>query len=155
MRAVPDSSVLISLSQIGQLNLLKEMFSSIVIPEEVYNEVVNRGGNRKGALEVKKAGWIKVLRVDNVQMVKALAENLDLGEAEAIALALEIGADFVLLDEKDARKRAKNQGLKVLVWGKKSGRVEALKPLLKALVKQNFRISDELFSRILREVGEA
>ncbi|NOZ59870.1 MAG: DUF3368 domain-containing protein [Euryarchaeota archaeon] len=161
MKAVADSSVLISLSQIGLLNLLREMFSGVTIPEAVYYEVVERGQGRRGAREVEKAEWIKVEKVQNVQMVKALAENLDVGEAEAITLALEHGADFVLLDEKDARKRAKKLGLRVLgtigvlVWGKKSGRVEHLKPLLESLIRQNFRISNEMFVRILKEVGEA
>lgn len=160
MKAVSDSSILISLSQIGQLELLREMFSEVFIPEEVYNEVVTKGGDRAGAINVKNAGWIKVSKVKNVRLSHLLGESLDSGEAEAIALALELKADIVLLDERDARKKAKNQGLKVLgvigvlVWGKKKGRIKLLRPVLETLIKNNFRISEELFSRVLDEVGE-
>lgn len=160
MKAVADSSVLISLSNIGQLNLLKEMFSQVAIPKEVYEEVVTRGGDREGAKEVKGASWLKVLKVRDRSIVKLLRSSLDPGEAEVLALGFGKKFEYILVDEREARNMAKDLGMKVLgsigvlIWGKRKGMIEEVKPLLKEMAESNFRISDELFSRVLKEVGE-
>ena len=101
---VEDSSCLISLSRIGKLEVLHELFGGIIIPEAICYEVVVRGEGRKGAEEVKKAKWIKKQKVQNALAVGAFKVNLGAGESEAIALAYESKADFLILDDFKARR---------------------------------------------------
>ena len=111
---VADSSCLISLSRIGKLKVLHELFAEIIIPEAVYYEVVVRGKGRIGAEEVKKAKWIKKQKVQNALAVGAFKVNLGAGESEAIALASESKADFLILDDFKARQTAEELSLQVI-----------------------------------------
>jgi len=97
------------------LLLLRERFpEGILVPEAVWREVVDEGAERPGAREVSAANCIKVQKVKDKRMVGLLRAELDEGEAEAIALAHEVGADVVLLDERDARRAAMRMGRMVL-----------------------------------------
>jgi len=162
LKVVSNASVLIALSSIGMLSLLRERFpESIVVPEAVWREVVDEGAERPGAREVSKANWIKVHKVNDKGMVGLLRAELDEGEAESIALAHEVRADVVLLDERDARHAAMRMGLKVLgtvgilLWGKQAGKLVNLREVLDALRFQGkFRISQRLYERVILEAGE-
>lgn len=162
MKVVSNSSVLIGLSTISRLSLLRERFpEGISVPDAVWREVVHEGGERPGTREVATADWIAVQKVNTLEIVGLLQMSLDEGEAEAIALAHEIGADIVLLDERDARQMAKRMGLKVLgtvgilLWAKQTGRLVSLREQLEALQSRGkFRLSQSLYERALREAGE-
>jgi predicted nucleic acid-binding protein len=162
MKVVSNTSVLIGLSTIGQLDLLPTRFAEgLLIPEAVWREVVQEGGGRTGAREVATADWIRVQRVQTRSLVLLLRADLDEGEAEAIALAQEVAADIVLLDERDARRAAMRLGLQVvgtvglLIEAKRLGRLVNLREQLDALQMQGkFRLSRQLYERALREGGE-
>ena len=162
MKVVADASILIGLSSIGQLALLNERFpGGVLIPPAVWREVVEQGKERPGAREVAGANWITVRDVTTRKIVQLLEMALEEGEAEAIALAHEIGAEVVLLDERDARRAAKQLGLRVLgtigilMWGRRVGRLASLREALDALRAQaRFRISRTLYEEALEEVGE-
>ena len=161
MIVVSNSSVLIALSTIQKLDLLKENFKKVYIPEAVWNEVVVRGEGEPGCQEVKNAGWIETKKIKNVNLVSAFDESLDKGEAEAITLALELSADLILLDEKDARLIAEKYKLKplgtvgILVLAKKKNNIDNLKSELDKLINEgNFRISKDIYLRALKETGE-
>ncbi len=79
----------------------------MLIPPAVWKEVVEQGGDRPGSHQVSKADWINVHDLKNQDISTILKMELDEGESEAIALADELKADVVLLDEKDARRIAK------------------------------------------------
>lgn len=83
------------------------------------------------------------------------------GEAEAIALALELGADVLLIDERKARKAALGLGVPVtgvlgfLLEAKKKGAIPAIKPLLDQMeVAVGFRIKRSLYDAVLQAAGE-
>jgi len=159
---VADASVLIGLSSIGRLALLHERFSDgVLVPPAVWREVVEQGGERPGAREVAEARWITVREVTAQEIVQLLRMGLEEGEAEAIALAYEIGAEVVMLDEQDARQAAKQLGLRVLgtigvlIWGRRVGKLESLREAMDALqTRAKLRISRTLYERALSEVGE-
>lgn len=111
MIVISNSTPLIALSKIDNLNLLKDYFKEIFIPQEVYNEVVVAGRNRPGAEKVESADWIKVKEVKNRVAVESLAINLGKGESEAIILAREID-DLLIIDDGQARKTAELMDLK-------------------------------------------
>ncbi len=157
---VANSGPLIHLSQIRRFYLLREFFKEILIPPAVYCEVVVEGRGRPGSREVKEASWIRVVEIRDKRLKNILQLVLDKGEAEAIVLALEVNADLVLLDDREARLQAKRLGLHVtgtlgiLLRAKRLGLIESLKEELNKLKKAGFRISKNLEEEILKEAGE-
>ncbi|EDN66094.1 conserved hypothetical protein [Beggiatoa sp. PS] len=111
---IADSSCLIGLSKIEQLDILPQIFGKIIIPEAVYHEVVVRGKGRAGAKEVKNANWIESQKVQNELAVKTLRIHLGFGESEVITLGNECQADFLILDDWKARQTAKELDLPVI-----------------------------------------
>lgn len=101
---IADASCLIGLSKIGKLDVLQKLFGQVVIPEAVYYEVVVRGKGKAGAQEVATANWIEKRNVKNALAVEELRQNLGMGESEAIVLAEECHAQFVILDDAHARR---------------------------------------------------
>jgi len=153
---------LINLARIGKLDLLHRLYGELIIPKAVWHEVVVEGAEQPGVDEVKAATWIKTQAVTNRQFVSALRQELDAGEAEAIALALEIGAKLLLMDERLGRETARHLGLcytgliGVLIEAKRKGLINAIKPHLNALRDMaGFRTGDALYMRVLQDEGEA
>lgn len=164
MIVVSDTSPITNLAAIGQLNLLKGLYTCIIIPIAVYNEMVTIGKPVPGAMEVQTLPWIQTQVVADRQRAIAIREsqeNIDLGEAEAIALALELKADLLLMDERRGRIVATNYGLQVtgllgvLVQAKRNNLIQCVKPLIDQLIEQaDFRVSSQLYSTILQIAGE-
>ena len=119
------------------------------------------GSGHPGADEAKTTPWIKMRAVTNRPLGQALRQDLDAGEAEAIALA-EVGAELLLMDEHLDRETARHLGLRwigligVLIEAKRKGFIHAVKPYLDALRDlAGFRVSDALYRRVLQDEGEA
>jgi len=103
---ISNSPPLMNLPIIGQLNLLRELFAKITIPQEVWQELTVDGKDKPGMNEIIRADWIKIANVRNRALVRLLNKDLDMGESSAIALAVERKANLILLDETDARNVA-------------------------------------------------
>lgn len=115
MKVIADSSFLIALAAIDALSLLPRIFSEVFIPEAVYAEVVIRGAGLPGAEEVARAAWIKRIAVKDTDKTKTYrAERLGMGEAEALALAEELQAEVLLVDDERAWVVAQRQGIAYL-----------------------------------------
>ena len=150
--------------KIGKLSLLKELFSEILVPEEVYKEAVERGLHEgfSDALLIREGfdqGWIKVARLNEDETV--FCREIHLGEAQAIVLARRTSATALLLmDESSGRAFAEAWGLKVngvffvimmaLRRGLLSG-VEAKEAVL-TLVQKGLRIEPKLLAKVIREI---
>jgi len=164
LRAISNSSVLIALSSIGQLSVLTQRFpDGILIPQAVWYEVVETGGERVGAKEVAVGLnlWLTVQEVENKPLVSLLQQDLDNGEAEAIALFYEQPSEGLLLDEKKARQVSRRMVLPVigtlglLIWAKRQGTISNLQEQLDALrTLGRFRLSQQVYDEALRQVGE-
>jgi len=113
MTVVADASPLIALARIGRLDLLRTVFGGLLLPDAVWGEVVAAGLDKAGSATVMQADWIERRRVADAGLVLLLMRDLGAGEAEAIVLARETGADFVLIDERAGRTAAKRLGLRV------------------------------------------
>ncbi|HEV2987289.1 MAG TPA: DUF3368 domain-containing protein [Candidatus Angelobacter sp.] len=105
--------------------------------------------------------WIRSTPPSNSRLLAVLNSRLDLGEAEAIVLAIDVKADIVLIDEQEGRQFAAQAGLKVtgvlgiLLRAKLMGAIPALRPAIQLLrSKARFFISSSLEARILASAGE-
>jgi uncharacterized protein len=161
MNVVSNSSPLVGLARIGKLELLQALYTNLTVPEAVWQEVVVAGSDQPGADQVREADWIQRWVVTNRQLVRALQQDLDAGEAEAIALALETEADLLLIDDRLGRNSAHHLGITyvgvigVIVEAKHKGFIATVKPELNLLRDiAGFRISDRLYTRILQDEGE-
>jgi len=163
-RVVCDSSILIHLAAIGRISLLRDFFDKLIIPPTVWREVVEEGKGRLGVAEVESAvreEWIRVQPVEADFLLRSLKQDLDDGEAEVIALALELEADLVLIDESEARRKTETFGLKktgivgILMRAKFEGKIQALRPELDRLrTEGGFWVDDGLYRRALQAVAE-
>lgn len=158
MPIVSNTSPILNLAIVNQLELLHRQFGEILIPSAVLDEL-KVGEERPGSQAIREAissGWIKTQAVNNEPLAQLLKQTLDRGESEAIALAVELNADWTLLDEREGRKVAKSLGLKVtgvlgvLLRAKQAGELESLQPVIDDLInKAGFRIAPELLAQIL------
>jgi len=143
---------------VGRISLLRR-FSSVCILPAVWQEVVEQGGNRPGANEIRDAresGWLRVVEPSDKTLVRLLEQELHAGEAESIALALEIRPDVLLLDETEARRVAELYGLPVtgivglLIQAKRDRQVSSLAEEMDRLRGEGgFWIRDALYQRVL------
>lgn len=160
MIVVSDASPLIGLAAVGRLDLLRQLFGTISIPSVVYEEVTRAAG-RAGSEELAASDWVTVRRLESDFLARALVGEVDQGEAEAIALGVELKADLVLMDERRGRVVAARFGLRVvgvlglLIEAKRKGLLDKVEPLLSDLLhKAGFRLGLELYQRVLEEAGE-
>ncbi len=157
MKVVLDSSCIIILSQIGKIGILKMLFSEIFVPEAVSIEYLAKISVKEEEREFAEAK-IKVAEVSDSFAVIALQADLGKGESECIVLAAEMNADFVILDDKDARKMAEYLGLNVigtlgiLVMANKKGIIKNLKSVIDRMREKSFWIDERLYERILKEI---
>ncbi len=161
MIVVSDTSPINNLAAIAHLYLLRDLYGTILIPEAVYRELTNPNFPVAGSVEVQTFDWITTHSVKDRTLVNVLSHELDLGEAEAIALAVEVQAEQLLMDEHRGRLVAARLNLRftgilgVLVEAKNRGLIVKVKPLLDALVHQaGFWIATELYQRVLELVDE-
>lgn len=161
MIVVSNTSPLTNLAAIGLFHLFYELYGRIHIPDGVWNELNAYNKSWPGSKEVASAPWVEKQTPKNQQIVTALQRDLDRGEAEAIALALELGADLVLLDERDGRRVAQRFGLRVvgvlgiLIEAKSKGLVVTIKPHLDDLRQQaGFYIHETIYQYVLTLAGE-
>jgi predicted nucleic acid-binding protein len=154
MKVVSNSSPLIFLSSIGNLDLLKAEFGEILVPEAVYDEVTSN--ELRGSNEVKDADWIKVQTIKNIEAISFMP-MLDRGEESAIVLAVEQDADLILLDDLAGRRAAMMHGLNVMgtlgflkVMHCK-GRIKNFKDALDALQKGGFWMNADLYRRMMED----
>jgi uncharacterized protein len=158
---VSNTSPITNLAGIGQFELLRLLYSELYIAQAVWEELHASGREWPGARDVAKADWVRRSRVRNRSLVVSLQRDLDPGEAETIALALEKKADLVLLDEKEGRRAATRLGLRVtgvvgvLLDAKAQSYLRIVQPLLDRLRSEaGFYISDGLYRTALKLAGE-
>lgn len=151
---------MIHLAKIGRLELLREFFGEVLIPEAVYRECVLEGSDSEDAQAIKNAEWIKVEKITDERLRRSLMIELDEGESEAIVLALEKNAELVLMDDYDGREVARALGLRVagtigiLLKAKFTGKIVSLRDELEKLKAMGFWLSDGLYEKVLKEAGE-
>ena len=163
MPTVSNTSPISNLACIGRLTLPHEQFGDIWIPQAVSTELqdIRDAEVRQAIDEATQLGWLRLREASDVNLVSLLTAELHRGEAEAIALALELRADRLLMDEREGRATSRLFGLRVtgvlgvLLRGKQMGRINLVKPEIEALRGEaGFFIAPVLEREILAQAGE-
>ena len=158
MIVVSDTSPISNLLQIGEIDLLRRIFYKLVIPSEVLAEICQIESHKEFLLN---QDWIETATLSDTTLKNSLLSDLDSGEAEAIALAIELKADYLLMDETKGRQTAESYGIKVtgilgvLIKAKEEGLITEVKPYLQKLVNDaGFWLNPKLIKKILEIVKE-
>jgi predicted nucleic acid-binding protein len=157
---VSNTTPLIALAFLKQLDLVPALFNTLYVPQAVYNEIQYKP-NAPGAFELRATSWLKIKPVEDTLAVSMLLDQLDAGESEAIVLARELQADLLLMDERRGRRRAIQADLNVvgtlgiLINARQQNLIGPIRPLLDRLQELPFRMSEKLYQEVLRQVGEA
>jgi hypothetical protein len=162
MIVVTDSGPIIHLSMVKQLDLLPRFYGEVVVPRVVYQEVVDGGAGLPGSAELREAAWARVHDSRGDDLVeKILTASLDPGESAALSLAVHLKADWLLVDDLQARHAARKLNLQhigtlgILLAARKRGFVPAIRPLLRSLRTQGFWMSESIERAILKQADEA
>jgi len=145
---VTDASCFIILSKIGAINLLNNLFTTVLTTPEVASEC-----------GFPLPGWVSIKSADPF-LQKKFNQHVDLGEASAIALASGISCDFLILDDSEARKFAEKLGLNVkgsiglILSAKQNGLITSIRPYLNLIQQTNFRVSISIIQAVLKAAGE-
>lgn len=157
MIIVSDTSSISNLLQIGLIDVLHILYGEITITPAV-NKELDRVSTHSNSLA--QIDWIKVKLPRNRELVAKLLEELDLGEAESIALAVEEKAEYLIIDEYAGRKIADAMGVKivgilgVLIQAKSKGIIPSVKDPIERLVEIGFRLNEQLIESVLKSLKE-
>ncbi len=163
MIIVSDTSPINGLAIVGYLSLLQQLYERVLIPPAVADELRRGGEDDSRIIDALSLDWIEVYQPRDYQLVETLQTeyNLDRGESEAIALALELNAEELLIDERLGRRQAVRLGLfitgllGILLVAKRRGLVREIRPIIDNLIEQaSFRVSDSLYIEVLAAAGE-
>jgi predicted nucleic acid-binding protein len=155
-----DASPLIFLAKLDHLDLLRRGADVVYVPRAVRAEVRAKPDTATQAIERACQAWLSVRQVSDRQAVEIVQADLDLGEAEVIALAREIGADRVVMDDLDARRFARRLGLEMvgtvglLLAARLRGELPSLQQEIERLETLGFRVAPSLAEAVLRVAGE-
>lgn len=160
MTVICNTTPLINFAAINRLDILQAMFGQIVIPQAVYHETTGSSfPDSQVVLQAIASGWLQVSRVSTI--ASEISPELDRGEREAIALAIETGEQRILLDEREARQIAQSFGLQVigtlgiLLLAKNQQIIPQVQPLLDATIDTaQYWVSATLYQQVLRQAGE-
>jgi predicted nucleic acid-binding protein len=163
MIIVSDTSPLSNLAMVDHLFLLKEIYQTVVIPKSVAEELENAQVDEPRIAAVLSLDWVAIRTAQNVLLISELQNErlLDRGESEAIALALELKAEELLIDERLGRREAARLGLSmtgvlgVLLIAKRRGLIPTIRPVMDELITvAKFRVSSQLYAEVLTAANE-
>lgn len=153
---IADSGPIFSLAIIDKLDILNELFDDIKIPLAVWKEITNN--ESKSVYQIIynffKDNIVQIIGINDLSFI------MDKGESESIILCKELHADFLLIDDKKARKIAETLNVKcigilgILATAKDKGIIEELKPIFESFLLNKRYYSINLLNAILLEKGE-
>ena len=159
---VADASPLIGLAQVGLLRLLRDLYGTVVIPPTVHEEleIARRRPGYEALVEALAEGWLAPLAVGASDEAQTRGPAVGKGEEQALVLAEQLSARFLLMDERAGRAIAMRRGIPVVGTGgvllvaKERGLIDSVGAVLEQLAARRFRLSPELQKRLLELAGE-
>jgi predicted nucleic acid-binding protein len=158
---IANTTPLINFAEIDCLQVLGDLFGEITVPNLVRDELHAKRELFPRAAEAPEAAFVRVRQAGNRALVAALVRELHEGEAECIALALEVPGSLLLLDDVAAREAAEHHGLRFtgtvgcLRLAKDRGLIPTIGALLVELRrKARFWLAEDVVEEVLRDAGE-
>ena len=160
-KVICNTGHIVALSMIGRIDILRDLFELVTVPEAVHMEILEGGTTNAGLAGYRKVNWVKVGTLSK-PVDPLLRTSLDFGEAAVIELARELSVNLVLVDERKARKIARTiYGLhvigsaRVLVEAKRHGLLDNVGAALQAMRNGGYWIGDSIVDAALKQAGEA
>jgi len=160
MNRIVNTAPLIFLSKLGRLELLRQGVETVFVPPTVLGELRSAPDSATTEVESILGGWLMERACTQHALLDVVRRSIDPGEAEVIALALELGINDVVLDDLDARRFARRNGLQpigtlgLLLGAKESGLIVSVRNEINRLRSFGFRASDALIATVLASAGE-
>lgn len=157
---IADTSPLIFLAKLNRLDLLRRQAEEVLAPPAVLEEIAEQDDEAFRRIEEARQSWLGIRQVEDLRLLTVLKAELGDGEAEAIALALETKAAWIVLDDLDARRFADRLGLKpvgtlgLLLAAKLRGDIPSVRDEIDRLRQGGFRAAPALVNAILQSAGE-
>jgi predicted nucleic acid-binding protein len=160
MQVVINSSPLIFLAKLGYLNQFIDSSNDFYIPQSVADEIGAKSDPASQTVQALiNSGNLQIRASNFTTLIDSLNQRLGKGESEAITLAIELNADYALLDDSAARREARRLGLTirgtlaVIKKLSKEGKIsiESLDSLYQQLMEIEFRVKRSLFDQIFAE----
>jgi len=154
-----NTSAVQSLHQLGLLDILPALGSSVCVPGAVCTELAAGRALRADVPDPATLGWVTV-RSPHATPALPHSAALGAGERDVLWLAMEAASSVAVLDDRDARRVARQLGIPVtgtlglLVDAKQRGLIPAVAPLLDELERHNFHMSPCIRVAILKAAGE-
>ncbi len=155
---IADSSPLIALAGVKQLNLLPRLYSRVIAPSAVIDEILAGGENASGLNFLDRASWLEHWTLQ--QTTELISVALGLGETEVIQLAKQLPNSRLLLDDHRARRVAEDLNLEIigsagiLVQAKRKLLIREVVPILRNMKQNGYYIGDRVIQRAAQAVGE-
>ena len=153
-KVISNTTPILSLLKINKLEILKELYGQVIIPNAVYQEI-EEGKHKEFYKDLKKIDWLIIKDIKDPNSREYFVD-LDDGEAEVLILAKELNADLVILDEILGRRYAKvlefnlTGTLGVLLKAKEKGIIKSLKELLTELTEKGSWLNPKLIKEVLK-----
>lgn len=154
---IANATPIVSLCTVGREDILQRLFHHIIIARTVDREL--RVSDKPGSTFPEQE-WVEVASVHNQELVRSLQKDLDAGEAETIALAIQMKADVVLIDEFAGYQIARNfdlpvvRTLSMLKTAKGRQLISEVRPLVEEMVRKGRWYSQAVIEQFLQELGE-
>lgn len=156
---ISDTSPLFYLYRLGLLEVLKDLYGTVTVPNAVRKELEIGGEQGEDIPHLENYPWIEIATVSMPEYLK-LISDLGSGESEVLALAMKHPSPRVILDDKLARRIAAVQGFQItgtagiLLKAKQKRIIKTLKPIIEQLLTLGFYLKPELVNAILMIAGE-
>lgn len=155
-KVLANTTPLIALANINQLELLHKLYATIIVPRAVMAEIVREPAKRR----VHACPWIRTEDIQDQSQRDIFRAGLHAGEVDVTILAREQSADLVIMDDNAAKKAAKFLGINVtetlgvLLKAKKEGYLDKIEPIMNELLLDGLFISDAVRAYVLKAAGE-
>ena len=157
-KIISNTTPIITLLTISRLELLRDIYGKIIIPDGVFQEI-EEDNSKNFYKDLSQIDQIEIKPIVDKEPLKYISD-LNKGEAEVIVLANEIKADLVIIDEKAGREYAEHFGLKqtgtigILLKAKQLGLISRIKPLLITIKENGIWLGQKFINHVLKIANE-
>lgn len=162
MKVVSNTGPLIGLAKVGQLSLLKNMFTEVLIPPMVHRELLGKVGSESEQIDSALRDFIHVTELETLESAtESIIGDLDEGEKQVIGLATTVERNvLLLLDDRTGRQVAEKLNIPttgligILLLAKEKGLLKNIKSLIEEIRNHGYWLSDEVMDVVKRLAGE-